>query len=204
MAGRGRWRRARWERQWRRRRRCVGGERQSGNINFLTQVVAGGGEGEHLKTKKRGVEKCGKDEEKGEWWWLKRKVPIGKVRRAQRGLGPRLRVARRAVGAKARFRAQRAIPRYTDFPDVVPAHPLDILPCIAPKPVTLCSLMCSWPYTTHCFTEFRPRCTDGEATELWLAPWGHFTHAHTLEHSTFCREHVCPTHFPYGGNRLAK
>ena len=101
MAGRGRWRRARWERQWRRRRRCVGGERQSGNINFLTQVVAGGGEGEHLKTKKRGVEKCGKDEEKGEWWWLKRKVPIGKVRRAQRGLGPRLRVARRTVGAKA-------------------------------------------------------------------------------------------------------
>ena len=43
---------------------------------------------------------------------MKRKVPIGKVRRAQRGLGPRLRVARRAVGAKARFRAQRAIPRY--------------------------------------------------------------------------------------------
>jgi hypothetical protein len=28
-------------------------------------------------------------------------------------LGPRLRVARRAVGAKARFRAQRVIPRYT-------------------------------------------------------------------------------------------
>ena len=45
---------------------------------------------------------------------MKRKVPIGKVRRAQRGLGPRLRVARRAVGAKARFRAQRAIPRYND------------------------------------------------------------------------------------------
>jgi hypothetical protein len=92
----------------------------------------------------------------------------------------------------------------SDFPDVVPAHPLDILPCVAPEPVTLHSLMRCWPYTTHCFTKFRPRRTDGNYTELFLAPRGHFTHAHTLEHSTFCREHICPTHFPYGGNRLAK
>jgi hypothetical protein len=92
----------------------------------------------------------------------------------------------------------------SDFPDVVPAHPLDILPCVAPEPVTIHSLMRHWPYTTHCFTEFRPRRTDGDPTELWLAPRGHFTHAHTLEHSTFCREHVCPTHFPYGSNKLAK
>jgi hypothetical protein len=82
-----------------------------------------------------------------------------------------------------------------DFPDVVPAHPL---------PLTLRSLMRRWPYTTHRFTEFHPRRTDGDPSELWLAPRGHFTHAHTLEHSTFCQEHVCPTHFPYGGNRLAK
>jgi hypothetical protein len=92
----------------------------------------------------------------------------------------------------------------SDFPDVVPAHPLDILPHIAPEPVTLRSLMRRWPYTTHRFTDFHPQHTDGDPSELWLAPRGHFTHAHTLEHSTFCQEHVCPTHFPYGGNRLAK
>ncbi len=51
-------------------------------------------------------------EEKRKGWWLKGESPIRKVRRDQRGLGPRLRVARRAVGAKARFRAQCAIPRY--------------------------------------------------------------------------------------------
>ena len=92
----------------------------------------------------------------------------------------------------------------SDFPNIVPAHPLDILPCVAPEPITLQSLMHHWPYTTHHFTDFRPRRTDGDSSELWLAPRGHFTHTHTLEHSTFCREHICPTHFPYGGNRLAK
>ena len=44
---------------------------------------------------------------------MERENRIRKVRQDQRGLGPRLRVSRRAVGAKARFRAQRAIPRYT-------------------------------------------------------------------------------------------
>jgi hypothetical protein len=58
----------------------------------------------------------------------------------------------------------------SDFPDVVPAHPLNILPCVAPEPVTLHSLMCFWLYTTHHFTEFCPRRTDGDSTELWLAP----------------------------------
>jgi hypothetical protein len=74
----------------------------------------------------------------------------------------------------------------SDFPDVVPAHPLDILPHVAPEPITLRSLMRRWPYTTHRFTKFCPQRTDGDPTELWLAPRGHFTHAHTLEHSTFC------------------
>jgi hypothetical protein len=92
----------------------------------------------------------------------------------------------------------------SEFPDTIPTHPLDILPHIAPEPVTPHSLMCSWPYTTHRFTEFRPRHTDGDPSELRLAPQGHFTHTHTLEHSTFCQEHVCLTHFPYGGNKLAK
>jgi len=87
----------------------------------------------------------------------------------------------------------------SDFSDVVPAHPLDILPRISPEPVTLRSLMRSWPYTTHCFTEFRPLHTNGDPTKLWVAPRCHFTHAHTLEHLTFCREYICPTHFPYGG-----
>jgi hypothetical protein len=58
----------------------------------------------------------------------------------------------------------------SDFPDTIPAHPLDILPRVAPEPPTLRSLMCSWPYTTHCFTEFRPRHTDGDPTKLWIAP----------------------------------
>jgi len=58
----------------------------------------------------------------------------------------------------------------SDFPDVVPAHPLNILPRIAPEPVTLCSLMRSWLYTTHRFTKFHPQRTDGDPSELWLAP----------------------------------
>jgi hypothetical protein len=56
----------------------------------------------------------------------------------------------------------------SDLPDVVPAHPLDILPHLAPEPVTIHSLMRSWPYTTHRFTEFRPQRTDGEPWELLL------------------------------------
>jgi hypothetical protein len=58
----------------------------------------------------------------------------------------------------------------SDFPDVVPAYPLDILPHVAPEPMTLHSLMHSWLYTTHCFTEFCPRRTNRDSTELWLAP----------------------------------
>ena len=54
MAVRGHWQHAHWERQWRQQRHCMGGKGQSENINCLAQVVAGGGEGEHLKTKKRG------------------------------------------------------------------------------------------------------------------------------------------------------
>ena len=92
----------------------------------------------------------------------------------------------------------------SDFPDIVPAHPLDLLPRIAPEPVTLASLLCHWPYTSHRFTEFHPLCTDGDPMEFWPTAQIHETHAYTLEHSTFCREHVCPTHYPYGGNRLAR
>jgi hypothetical protein len=92
----------------------------------------------------------------------------------------------------------------SDFLDIVPAHPLDILPRVTPEPFTFRSLMHSWPYTTHCFTKFHPRHTDRDPTKLWIASRCHFTHAHTLEHLTFCWEYVCPTHFPYGGNRLAK
>jgi len=54
----------------------------------------------------------------------------------------------------------------SDFPDVVPAHPLDILPRVASEPITLRSLMHRWPYTTHRFTKFHPRHTDGDSTEL--------------------------------------
>jgi len=78
----------------------------------------------------------------------------------------------------------------SDFPDIIPAHPLDILPRVAPEPLTMSSLMHFWPYTSHRFTEFHPQHTNRDPTELWLAPQGHFTHSHTLEHLTFCREHI--------------
>jgi hypothetical protein len=90
------------------------------------------------------------------------------------------------------------------FPDVIPAHPLDILPHVKPEPVTLRSLLRSPPYTSHHFTSFRPYRTDTNDTELRLAPRPHLTHSHTLKHHTFCLERVCPTHYPYGGNRRAK
>ena len=92
----------------------------------------------------------------------------------------------------------------SSFPNVVPAHPLDILPRIKPEPFRLDSLLRSYPYTTHRFTQFRPFRIDHDDTELRLPPRPHLTHAHTLEHRTFCREAVCPTHYPYGGNRRAK
>ena len=92
----------------------------------------------------------------------------------------------------------------SDFPDTVPAHPLDILPCIAPKPLNLCSLLCSWPYSTHHFTEFHPYHTDRDSTELRLTARPHQTYAHTLEHSIFCYECIYPTHYPYDGNKQAK
>jgi hypothetical protein len=66
-------------------------------------------QGQALEKQKRTVRKR---VEKEEGWWLKRESQNRKVHRDQRGLGPRLRVSRRAVGAKAQFRAQRAIPRY--------------------------------------------------------------------------------------------
>jgi hypothetical protein len=40
----------------------------------------------------------------------------------------------------------------SNFPNIVPAHPLDILPCIAPEPVTLLSppaLGSSWTDWSH-------------------------------------------------------
>jgi hypothetical protein len=85
----------------------VGGEAR---YVFRRLDVDGDGGGEGGKAEEAKMRKEG--EKKGKWWWLKRKVRIRKVRRDQRGLGPRLRVARCAVGAKARFRAQCAIPHY--------------------------------------------------------------------------------------------
>ena len=90
------------------------------------------------------------------------------------------------------------------FPDTVPTYPLDILPRLAPEPVDLGSLLRSWPYFSHRFTEFHPYYTDRDLTELRLIAQTHQTYRHTLEHSSFCYECVCPTHYPYGGNRLAK
>jgi hypothetical protein len=71
------------------------------------------------------------------------------------------------------------------FPDVVPTHPLDILPHVAPEPFSLESLMCSWPYDSHRFTEFRPYQTDTDDRKLRLTACPHISHGHTLEHETF-------------------
>jgi hypothetical protein len=30
------------------------------------------------------------------------------------------------------------------------------------------------------------------------------THTYALEYKTFCLKHICPTYYPYGGNRRAK
>jgi hypothetical protein len=90
------------------------------------------------------------------------------------------------------------------FPEVVPAHPFDILPCVAPEPVSLASLMQPWPYDTHRFTSFHPHRTDTDDRKLRLTARPHMTHMHTLEHETFCLERVCPTHYPYGNNQCAK
>jgi hypothetical protein len=92
----------------------------------------------------------------------------------------------------------------SEFPDVVPAHPFDILPRVAPEPFSLESLMRSWPYNSHRFTDFHPYRTDTDAGKLRLTARPHMTHTHTLEHETFCLECVCPTHYPYGGNKRAK
>jgi len=92
----------------------------------------------------------------------------------------------------------------SEFSDTIPAHPFDILPHLAPELVDLSSLLCSWPYSSHCFTEFCPYRTDGDPTKLWLTARPYQTHTHTLEHSTFCYKRICPTHYPYGGNKRAR
>jgi hypothetical protein len=92
----------------------------------------------------------------------------------------------------------------SEFHDIVPAHPLDILPHVAPEPFSLESLMQSWPYNSHCFTSFRPYQEDTDDRKLCLTARPHMTHTHTLKHETFCLERVCPTHYPYDGNKRAK
>ena len=72
-------------------------------------MATSGGKGR--KAQKKAGAKRGEERRKG--WWLKRENLIRKVHRDQQGLGPRLRVARHAVGAKARFWAQHAILCYT-------------------------------------------------------------------------------------------
>ena len=70
----------------------------------------------------------------------------------------------------------------SEFPNVVPAHPFDILLCLAPKPFSLGSLMQPWPYDTHRFTTFHPHHTDTDDRKLHLMACPHVTYAHTLKH----------------------
>ncbi len=59
-------------------------------------------------------------------------------------------------------------------------------------------LLCSYPYSTHQFTNFKPYHIDGEAHILKPTARPHVTYIHTLELHSFCREHgVCLTHYPY-------
>ena len=60
-----------------------------------------------------------------------------------------------------------------NFSNTVSAYTFNILPCLAPKLVDLGSLLHFWPYFSHCFTEFRPYCTDGDPTELQLTAQPH-------------------------------
>jgi hypothetical protein len=92
----------------------------------------------------------------------------------------------------------------SEFPDVVSAHPFNILPHIAPEPFILASLMQPWPYDIHRFTSFHPHRTDTDNRKLHLTACPHITHTHTLKHETFCLECICPTHYPYGNNQHAK
>jgi hypothetical protein len=92
----------------------------------------------------------------------------------------------------------------SEFPNVVPAHPFDILPCLAPEHFNLGSLMQPWPYDTHHFTTFCLYYTDTDDRKLRLTARPHVTHMYTLKHETFCLKRVCPTHYPYGNNKCAK
>ena len=64
----------------------------------------------------------------------------------------------------------------SDFPIIVPAHPFNVLPCLAPEPVMLGSLICPYPYTMHCFSMFCPYRTDSNDTELRLMAHPHVTY----------------------------
>jgi len=79
----------------------------------------------------------------------------------------------------------------SEIPDIVPAHPFDILLRLAPKPFNLGSLMRPWPYDTHHFSTFHPYHTDTDDRKLCLTAHLHMTHTHTLEHETFYLERVC-------------
>jgi hypothetical protein len=92
----------------------------------------------------------------------------------------------------------------SEFPDIIPAHPFDILPRVAPKPFSLAILMRPWPYDIHRFTPFHPHHTDTDDRKLCLTACPHMTHMHTLKHETFYLKYICPTHYPYGNNWHAK
>ena len=80
-------------------------------------TVAGGGEGDcSRKEGKMQRMKKGQENEEGGGW--KEKSQIRKVCQDQWGLGPRLRVVRRMVSAKAWFWAQCTIPHYNVLADV--------------------------------------------------------------------------------------
>ena len=87
------------------------------------------------------------------------------------------------------------------FPNTIPTHPLNILPHLAPKPFNLQSLLHPSPYSTYHFSNLQPYHTDNDSTELQLMAQPHMMYKHTLVHSTFCYEHICPTHYPYGSNK---
>jgi hypothetical protein len=71
------------------------------------------------------------------------------------------------------------------LPLLCPDSLLPILLVPSPK-FHLKSLSRSYPYTMHKFHDFKPKSHI------------HITHSHSLKHQHFCKERLCPSHYPYG------
>jgi hypothetical protein len=59
----------------------------------------------------------------------------------------------------------------------------------------LCSLFRDLTiYSSHKFVEFRPGQVSSTNPHIRFSLFRHYTHAHSLEHSCFCHDYLCPYH----------